>query len=277
LRSLSALLVTYRPALDTGLTLGISRLVMAPVQSTAGVLRHAFDVALRYEPLRVPGDTTDSGVGSQSTDQLFSFFGRWIFPASGFEAYGEWARMELPRSIREFLETPQSTQGYTVGIQWAQPNRGDRYLRVQGEATYLEQTTVIPNRPPPDYYTGRATLQGFTQRGQVLGAAIGPGSSTQFLGADWMARAWQAGAFVGRTRTENDALYHTADPRLTRHDVTIFSGVRGGARLPWYDVSSELTVGRRFNYLFQSDFYLSNPVVATDVQNVTLTMMISPR
>jgi hypothetical protein len=277
MRALSALLVTFRPALDTGLTLGLSRLVMASARSTPGVLRHAFDVVLRYEPLRTAGDTTGSGVGSQGTDQLFSVFGRWVFPASGFEAYGEWAWMELPRSARELLVTPQSTLGYTLGAQWAQAHRAAGFLRLQGEATYLEQTTVIPNRPPPSFYTGRATVQGFTQRGQVLGAPIGPGSSTQFLGADWIAGRWQAGAFAGRTRTENDALYQTADPRLVRHDVTVFSGVRAGARLPWYDVSSELTVGRRYNYLFQSDFYLGEPVVATDVQNVTFTMVISPR
>ena len=276
-RSLSGLLVTYRPALDTGLTLGLSRLVMARASSKFGVLQHVFDVALQYEPIRSVVDTTENGRSFQSTDQLFSLFARWVFPASGFETYVEWSRMELPRSIREYLEVPQSTQGYTLGIQWANPQPKASYFRLQAEVTYLEQTQVLPDRPPPDYYTGRAAVQGFTQRGQILGAAIGPGSSTQFLGADWMARTWQAGAFVGRTRTENDALYRQIGPRVTMHDVTIFSGVRGGARVPWMDVSSELTVGRRLNYLFQNEYYLGSPVVATDVQNVTLTVLLSPR
>ena len=31
------------------------------------------------------------------------------------------------------------------------------------------------------------------------------------------------------------------------------------------------------NYLFQSDYYLGSPVVATDIQNVTLSMTLSPR
>jgi hypothetical protein len=61
------------------------------------------------------------------------------------------------------------------------------------------------------------------------------------------------------------------------HDVTSYSGVRGGARLPWTDVSGELTVGRRLNYLFQNEFYLGSPVVATDIQNVTLVVQVSPR
>jgi hypothetical protein len=276
-RSLSGLLVTYRPALDTGLTLGLSRLVMARASSNFGVVQHALDVVLRYEPIVRESDTTASGASGQRTDQLFSLFARWVFPASGFETYAEWSRMELPRSIREYLEVPQSTQGYTLGLQWADPHAANGFLRLQGEVTDLEQTQVLPDRPPPDYYTGRAVVQGFTQRGQVLGAAIGPGSSSQFLAADWMEARWQAGFFVGRIRTENDALYRLPFALNTQHDVTIYSGVRGGVILPRTDVSWELTVGRRMNYLFQSDYYLSEPVVAFDVQNITLSFLVSPR
>ena len=276
-RSLSGLLVTFRPAIDTGLTLGLSRLVMAPESSVGGVLRHVLDVVLRYEPIVKASDTTASGTSAQHTDQLISLFARWVFPASGFETYAEWSRMELPRSIREYLEVPQSTQGYTIGLQWANPQAQRGFLRLQGEVSYLEQTQVLPDRPPPDYYTGRAAVQGFTQRGQVLGAAIGPGASSQFLGADWMEPRWQVGMFVGRTRTENDALYRLPYARATQHDVTIYSGLRGGVLLPRADLAWELTVGRRMNYLFQSDYYIGSPVLATDVQNVALSLVLAPR
>jgi hypothetical protein len=275
-RSLSGLLVTFRPAIDTGLTLGVSRLVMARSASKLGVIAHAFDALLQYQPIQPAGDTAETGRSYQNTDQLFSLFARWVFPSSGFETYVEWARMELPRSIHEYLELPQNTQGYTLGLQWAGPQPRESYLRLQAEVTYLEQTQLQPERPTMDYYTGRAAVQGFTQRGQVLGAAIGPGSSTQFLGADWMARRWQAGLFAGRTRTENDALYRQPYAISTQHDVTIFSGIRGGVVLPRTDLSWELTVGRRLNYLFLSSYYLGSPVQATDVQNVTVSFTISP-
>lgn len=278
-RSASALLVTFRPNADTGLTLGVSRLVMAPARSPFAVPLHALDVLLRWEPVRAyeSGPTPDDPP-KQGSDQLLSLFARWVLPASGVEAYAEWARMELPRSIREFLDVPQSTQGYTLGMQWAAPRRRTSYLRLMGEITYLEQTQVIAGRRPPDFYTGVAAVQGFTQRGQLLGAPIGPGSSTQFLGGDYMAAGWQVGAFVGRTRTENDALYRALGTRPERHDVTVFSGVRGAVRLPKSDLAAELTVGRRMNYLFQSDYSLvEGPVVATDIQNVTLSFTVSPR
>jgi hypothetical protein len=274
-RSLSGLLVTYRPAIDTGLTLGLSRLVMASVPSPLGILPHFLDVLVRYEPMQDIDPVT--GENPQSIDQLFSLFARWVFPQSGFETYVEWARMELPRSIREFLLVPQNTQGYTIGLQWANPVARGGLVRLQGEVTYLEQNQVISGRPAQDYYVGRAAVQGFTQRGQILGAAIGPGSSSQFVGGDWIAPRWQAGAFVVRTRTENDALYRQFLPRMTQHDVTLQAGLRAGFRFRDADFTTELTTGTRYNYLFQSDYYLGSPVEAIDIRNLTLSLTRTPR
>lgn len=277
-RSLSGLLILFRPAIDSGLTLGASRLVVAPVQSPLGALLHPLDVLFRYDATRAYDDTTEDGRSAKGSDQLFSLFARWVFPQSGFETYVEWARSEPPHSFRELLETPQNSQAYTLGLQWAKGRPDGREFRLQGELTYLEQTKFIADRPPTqDYYTGQGAAQGFTERGQVLGASIGPGASSQFLGADWLTSRFQAGAFVGRVRSENDALYREGGPRLTQHDVTVYSGVRGGVRLARNDVLGTLTVGRRYNYLLQSLFYLASPANALDIQNTSLTITISPR
>ena len=254
-RSVSGLLFTFRPTADSGLLLGLSRLVIAPVASNGAALGHGLDVLTRWEPVRVPSDTLANGRSSQHTDQIFSLFARWVFPRSGVEVYGEWARTELPRSLREYLEAPQSTQAYTLGLQWARPVGVARKVRLQAEATYLEQTIIWPDRPTQDYYTGRAAVQGFTQRGQVLGAAIGPGSSMQFLAADWIAGVSQVGAFVSRTRTENDALYRQVNPTPAQHDVAYASGFRGGALLPRLEVSGSLVATRRLNYSLVKIFF----------------------
>jgi hypothetical protein len=277
-RSLSALLVVFRPSIDSGLTLGVSRLVAAPVASLPAVLLHMLDALVRYEPVQAYADTTDDGRSRRGSDQLFSLFVRWAFPQSGFETYAEWARAEMPRSVRELLEAPQNTQAYTLGLQWADTRVSGQHLRLQGELTYLEQTAFLAGRPPTqDYYTGQAAVQGFTERGQVLGASIGPGASSQFLAADWLSTGWQAGVFVGRVRSENDALYREGGPRLTQHDVTVYSGVRGAVRFAKSDLHAALTVGRRYNYLLQSLFYLGSPPDAVDIDNVSLTFTVTPR
>ena len=53
--------------------------------------------------------------------------------------------------------------------------------------------------------------------------------------------------------------------------------MRGGVRLPKSDVMGSLTVGRRYNYLLQSLFYLSDNVNAVDIQNTSLSITITPR
>ena len=269
-RALSGILVTYRPTIDSGLTLGLSRLAVARTRSAASALFHGLDAVLPFDPYET--DTTGTGFTTPGLDNLFSVFARWVFPQSGFETYLEWAHT----SIGSILGTPQDTQGYTIGLQWAKVPPSGRHLRVQAELTYLEQTQALPDEATLDYYTGRAATQGFTERGQVLGAAIGPGASSQFVAADWMARRWQAGAFVGRSRNNNDALYREGGARLTQHDVTVYSGVRAGIRLPRSDVAATVSFGERYNYLFQSLFYLADEVKATDIRNTTITIVVSP-
>jgi hypothetical protein len=270
-RTLSGIRVALQPAFDSTLTFGFSRVVYVPVGPFASpftaMLSHALDALTRWENL-------DPHTRS---DQIYSVFARWIFPPSGFEVYGEWARMALPRTITEVLTAGHYTGGFTLGFQWAQPREKSRYLRLQAEVTYLEQSIVSPGDLHPDFYSGIASPQGYTQRGQVIGAAIGPGSSSQFIGLDYLRRDWQAGAFIGRIRWDNDAMYRSFAPTFFKHDVSIMSGLRGAWRAPFTDFSADLTVARRLNYLFQNGFANPGRYRDVDVTNITLALVATPR
>jgi hypothetical protein len=218
-----------------------------------------------------------AGPDPDDVDQIMSLFWRWIFPQAGFEVYGEWARMDNPKTATELLVAGHHTGGYTLGFQWAQPKRARDFLRLQTEITYLEQSTVFPDRPPPDFYSGRATEHGYTQRGQPVGAAIGPGGSSQFVALDWLAPRWQAGWFVGRVRWNNDALYRKPGANFFQHDVTMLTGFRGARRMRFTDLSAELTFGYRLNYLFQWGDHNPGGFRTVDVRNLTLALVASPR
>jgi hypothetical protein len=278
-RSLSAAIVTFRPSADSGLTLGLSRAVYGSIGSAGGSIGHALDVITKWQPIAAPSDTLTNAAPRRS-DQITSLFARWAFPPNGFEVYGELARLDLPRSLRDWVSAPQHTLGYLLGTQVVRPTRlPQSVMRLHAELLNLEQSKVFSDRPPPDFYTGRATVQGYTQRGQVIGAASGPGSSSQWLAGDFIAATWEAGVFVGRTRWENDALYRLPAPRLTQHDVTILSGVRVGVRLRRMSALGELTIARRLNYLFQNeaDVLGEEGAAATNIQNVTLNILLTAR
>lgn len=270
-RTLSGVLIQLQPRFDSTLTFGFARVVYAPIGPEASpftlTLARSFDALFRWENL--------GGVGFQRSDQIGSVFARWIFPEAGFEVYGEWARMDLPRNATELLVAAHHTGAWTFGFQWTQEKRPHQFLRLQSELNYLEQSRVFPDRPSPDFYSGMASPQGYTQRGQVIGAAIGPGASHQWIALDWLAPRWQGGAFVGRTRWDNDAMYRRV-ATFWDHDVSILTGVRGGWRSPATDFTAELTLARRYNYLFQNG--IARPQGRTvDVNNLTLALVATPR
>jgi hypothetical protein len=277
-RSLSGLLVVFRPAWEPSLSIGLARAVVQPTSGPLGSVGHMLSALGNWESPRgdLEGDPAESA--TPAADQITSLFARWAIPGSGFEAYGEWARTEVPRDLGEFLTAPYHSQGYTLGFQLAQPVRrvGD-HLRINGELTYLEQNRVFPERPPRDFYTGRATEQGFTHRGQVLGAAIGPGSSSQWVAVDYFAPRRSVGVYVSRIRWYTDAFYRQIDPRPARRDVTFLVGLRGSTPMHRMLVDGELTVNRRFNYLFQNEGYLGDSVDPIDITNFTFGLRMRPR
>src|SRR5690606_14814610 len=116
-----------------------ARAVYARSDDQAGWLDHAFDV---LKDVGRPARQTEAGEPLGTADQIFSFFGRWVFPESGMEIYGEWGRTERPASIRDFLEAPNHTQGYTVGAAWTGPVRDSLLISIGAEATNLELSST---------------------------------------------------------------------------------------------------------------------------------------
>jgi hypothetical protein len=270
-RSLSAAVATLRMAAEPGLTVGIARAVYAAVAGSEGISGHALDVLTQW------GQSGNENAEGRDNEQIVSLFGRWVFPESGIEVYGEWARQLLPRSIRDLLIAPQRSLGYTLGVQWARPLPAGAVLRVQAEATKLEQTPEDRGVPAHGFYLSRYVAQGYTNRGQVIGAAIGPGGSSQWLSIDRLTQRWHAGVNVGRIRWEDESYYQqpTGIVHLS-HDVSLLGGLRGGMIVAGVDVQLELLLGRRFNYLFENAHagYLPDP--GADVTNRTLRLSVSP-
>ena len=147
-RSFSGFALTWQPpGLDDGLALGVTRTVYRPVDGKSDVLPHLFDAFLSF-----PGRPNDRPAGDSSQtpgpDQIYSLFGRWVFPQSGFELYGEYARTEFPASFRDLLEAPGHTQGYTIGLQWGLAMRGGQDAFRNLSTTMGHSTGLIREQCP---------------------------------------------------------------------------------------------------------------------------------
>ena len=277
-RAFNGVAATLRPSRAPDLTLGVSRTTVAPLARPGALGAHAVDALVRWQG--APGDSATR----PRADQLTSAFARWVFPADGAEVYGEWARQTTPRSLRELLVAPQDGRALTLGARALRPigarraGAVPRYLRAELELTTTEQSITFRDRPVPQpFYTGLATREGYTHRGQLLGAAVGPGASAQWFATDLIAPRGSVGVVLGRVRWENDALYAQRDPNFFRHDVTTLLGVRAQGRLPLADLRADASWARRYNYLFQNGIANPGGRRTVDVTNVTLGLSVTPR
>jgi hypothetical protein len=243
-RSLSAAGVVLHPA--HGLSIGAARAVYADADGAGDALAGAGDVFTRW---RAAGNTRPA----HPFEQMTSLSGRWVFPAQGAEVYAEWARYRIP-SLRELLEKPELSQAYVLGSQWLKP-AGTGAVRLQGELAFLERSPTYPTLPRGGWYASAAVPEGYTNRGEVVGALVGPGGSGQWLAGDWLRGDGRVGLFAGRVRWANDAFYDTPESNVSKyrgHDVSVYGGARAAFTLGVLSVDGEYRLERRLNYLFQN-------------------------
>ena len=276
-RSISAFAFSIRPRFEKNLVLGGARAVYGTVKGWNSVGGHLFDA---FSNVGRPNNRTlgDSALSPGGRDQVFSLFGRWVFPDDGFELYTEWARLEFPYSFKDLLVAPNHSQGYTLGLQYARPafTREGRF-RVQGEITSVEQSATWRDRPQGSFYTSRKVIQGYTQRGQTLGAAIGPGASSQWLAFDFIDPAWTFGINAGRIRWNED-IHSTYGFAIYQgyciHDVSLFPGARGSVNTRFGYLAADVSFGNRINAWFQEQSGCPKGNSTMDIRNRTISVTV---
>jgi hypothetical protein len=205
---------------------------------------------------KVSQETPENPTGDDDRDQMLSLFARWVLPASGFEVNAEWARNDHSGTVRDFLLQPEHSQGYTVGMQKAWDMTGRSILRARAELTHLELSKTVLARPTPTYYVHYRVHGGYTHRGQVVGAVVGPGGNGQYAGLDWFARWGTLGGFVVRHVKDNDTYYRlvragTIPNWPPRNDVELTVGATGSVFLGRVTVGGTLAVGREWNRYYE--------------------------
>jgi hypothetical protein len=279
LRSFSGIAATLTTRWHRGLTFGVARSVYATTDSWGQAAGRFFDVfANTGRPANRP--LNDSSLYPGGRDQIFSLFGRLVLPESGVEVYGEWGRTEFPSSFRDLLTAPNHTQAYMFGLQWRRAAfTGNDLWRLQAENTSVEQSPTFRDRPLGVWYTSRRVIQGYTNRGQPLGAAVGPGSSGQNVAVDYMRPLWSVGLKAGRIRYNEDV--RSISPiflfkKWCTHDIYLYSGARSTIQLPFGFAALDYTLGNRIQPWFQSRTGCPRGDGMVDIRNNTLSLTFVP-
>ena len=238
-RFITGLELSYSPDFVPGLHVGYSRVGYSYYGSGVSIS----DLLMPFQ-LSPPKPDPEEADSEEVEFLKGSFFARWAYPQIGFEVYTEWGRNDDKRRIRDFVSEPELNRGYVLGV--IQRISAGRYGSVvlNGEVTNLENSSVTAQyRDTNIWYTNEIIRQGFTHKGQVLGAGIGPGSSTQVVTASFYHKYGMIGFSLARIAMHNDRLftnreyYHSTLPRdwmtISRiHEVEIRHGLHGLLFLP---------------------------------------------
>ena len=119
------------------------------------------------------------GPGDQNGDadnQLASFFARWVFPARGVEATFELLREDHSWDWRDAAQEPEHNSAVLASIRAITHRSASRLGVLTLEYFDGDVRPIAQDRAQGLLYVHTPLLQGHTERGQLLGAPIGPGA-----------------------------------------------------------------------------------------------------
>jgi len=255
-----------------------ARLEWSP-PGTAGFLVGAARAVQRVTTARLPtgrlGDVLRS-TAITGGDQMAALYAALNTP--GLHAYAEIASSRPPNGIRTLLAQPGDDRGYQLGVE-RRIVRGRTRWRILADVANTDPGISLRDRPARDFYAGAAAPHGWTHRGQLLGAGIGPGGTSQWLSVDRQRAEWMVGGYAERVRWNNEVLTRLYLPTIFRHDVTVRGGIRGALRLPMgahtYRVALDASWGTRLNYLFQNTTWIRD-YRTVDIRIPQLQLVIAP-
>jgi len=240
-RLFAGLITSLQPERVPGLYLGLAFIRVAQLEGLG-----------LHRQLIAPLVKTPRGDEPHPEYHLFSLSSRWAFSETGFEFYGEWGTNASWAGIGDFLREPGRGMAFTLGVQQVSQTRYG-WIRSWGELTALGGSPKAPADGGRNaFYTDERVPQGHTHRGQLLGAAIGPGSDAQILGVDLFSDWGKIGLFAERIRRDEDA-YFTVWTRYygrDAHDIALATGVQSLVFLGPLEIGSKIRYESRKNRNF---------------------------
>tara|TARA_Y100000766_G_scaffold283476_1_gene299185 strand:+ start:19 stop:1074 length:1056 start_codon:yes stop_codon:yes gene_type:complete len=169
------------------------------------------------------------------TDQAAGIFFKWLWKESKAEIYFEFHHNDSKQNLRDFILDSDHSRASTIGLQKIFNIKGSEFL-LNWEWTQMEQTAGRLIRDAGSWYEHRWVYHGYTNRGEVLGSSIGPGSNSHYFSINKVKSDRMAGFALEIIDQDND-FYNTA-----------FASARDYRRY-WKDINFHINMQRKFKNL----------------------------
>lgn len=202
-RYLSGIVLSWQPKWVPGLFLGYSQSSQLYGKDLNGV-KDYFPFFAAVKSVNAPD------VPINQNDTRYSMFARWVWPEERAEVYFEFGRNNYSGDIRQTLLQPDASRAYIFGLRKliVTDKTKNEGVLISAEATQMQETSVDNILNGLGWYVNKNIRQGYTYKGEVLGAGIGPGANLQSLDVSWVRGLKRIGLQLERYAHNNDFYYY---------------------------------------------------------------------
>jgi len=262
-RFASGLVAVFMPRGIAGLEIGAGRFFHSiwPRQGIPrSYLTKPFESILKKGLPATRGLLDPQGGGD---NQLASFFARWVLANSGFEVYGEYAREDHNYDTRDFVQEPDHSRMYGLGVRKVLSSDSLHLSGLRAELVNYQLPTLGRNRGEGGIYIHSTLAQGHTNRGQLLGAHAGIGAAAASVVAwDRYDRGGSLSASITRILHQERGTFDING--VTDHspsDVTYAFGVERVKFMSSWELTTAATLMRELNRNFSHSQSNLNAIV----------------
>jgi len=264
LRFASGLVAVIQPRGMPGLELGGGRFFHS-LWPRSGIPRSYVTKPLQgflKEDLPESPGLIDSRGGQDN--QEASAFARWVFPKSGFEGYGEYGREDHNWHRRDFVQEPDHSRSYGLGLRKVVSTDSGRLSAIRAEAINYQLPTLGRNRAEGSTYAHGVIRQGHTNRGQPLGSDTGVGSGAGFILAwDRFSQSGRSSWILTRTvRQEMGTFYVNGVENPRSSDVQIGVGTERVRYVSRFEIGTTAKLIHERNRDFRTNMWNLNGLVS---------------
>ena len=185
------------------------------------------------------------------TDQAAGIFAKWHWKKSKAEIYFEFYHNDSKNNLRDLILDSDHSRAMTIGLQKIFGGSNDFIFN--WEWTQMEQNASRLLRNAGSWYEHDWVYDGYTNRGEVIGSSIGPGSNSQYFSVSKFINDDLIGFGIEVIENDND-FYHNAfssakDYRRYWKDFNIHLQFHKKFKL--FNLASNLVYIRSLNYQWE--------------------------